>query len=229
MSNRASLFSMLLSTLALFGTGEAVGLPDDAVLCDQAADFAAQNSAAPFEVLQAIARVETGRDMGGEIAPWPWAVNYAGKGHWFASEVDAFDFANALLAQGEDNFDLGCFQVNQHWHGAKFASLTEALSPRRNAIVAAEYLQAGFQKSGSWGAAVAAYHSKNDEAGQQYLVKVEAMLQRMRGTPSTQPPVQLAQNEAENPFPLLRQGGAVYGASLVPMEARATPLIRMTP
>lgn len=228
MSIQPSLLILLLSISALFGTGMALGLPDEAALCDQAADLAAQYSGTPFEVLQAISRVETGRDLGGEIAPWPWAVNYAGKGYWFQSQKEAYDFAQALLAQGEDNFDLGCFQVNQHWHGAKFTSLTEALSPGSNAAVAAAYLQAGFQRSGSWGAAVAAYHSKSEAAGQQYLIKVEAMLQRLRGDPPVPPLAQLAQIEAANPFPLLRLGGVVNGASLVPIDAPAIPLIRMT-
>jgi hypothetical protein len=228
MQLRSRSLSLLLAfCLAICGAQAAAST--DAALCDQAAELAAQQSQTPFEVLQAIARVETGRTSQGVTSPWPWTVNHAGKGYWFSGEAEAVDFATALLAQGDDNFDLGCFQVNQHWHGAKFASLTEALSPRRNAAVAADYLQGLFQTSGSWGGAVAGYHSQSEEAGQQYLVKVEAMLQRMRRSADAPQPEQLAQTQPENPFPLLRQGGAGRGASLVPTDGTTRPLIRMIP
>lgn len=201
----------------------------DAALCDQAAEFAAQHSDTPSELLQAIARVETGRTSQGETTPWPWTVNHAGKGYWFSNEAEAVNFATSLLAQGDDNFDLGCFQVNQHWHGVKFASMSDALSPRRNAAVAADYLQSLFQTSGSWGGAVAGYHSQSEGLGHQYLVKVEAMLQKMRGSVDAPQPERLAQNESGNSFPLLRQGGSGRGASLVPMDGPATAPIWMIP
>ncbi len=202
----------------------------DAALCDQAAAMAAQNTDTPFEVLKAISRVETGRQIKGETAPWPWAVNYNGKGYWFESEVEAYDFANTLLQQGDDNFDVGCFQVNQHWHGSKFTSLRQAFSPSSNAAVAADFLKTLFDSEGNWGGAVAAYHSRTEATGQQYLTKVEAMLQRLRGQADQSiSPVQVAERVVKNNFPLLQQGAARYGASLVPIGDGGTPLFQMAP
>lgn len=218
---------MLFLIFGLQGVGFARA--SDARLCDQAALIAAQTSDTPFEVLQAIARVETGRNVAGQTTPWPWAVNYGGKGYWFETETQAYDFANTLLSQGEDNFDIGCFQVNQHWHGSKFASLKAALSPKGNAAVAAAYLKTLFDQSGDWGGAVAAYHSKTEANGESYRTKVEAMLQQMRGAGAATEPEQVAQVQPENSFPLLRQGTSAHGASLVPIDAGGTPLFDVGP
>lgn len=222
-SSANALILFLLASLGAAGAAWPNG--SDGRLCDQAAKLAAQMSDTPLEVLQAIARVETGRDMRGESTPWPWTVNYAGKGYWFETEAEALAFATKLIAEGQDNFDLGCFQVNQYWHGTKFASLQAALSPKSNALVAASYLRSHFDQSGDWGQAVASYHSKTEQNGQAYLVKVEAMLQRMRGGPGqTAEPEQLARVEPENSYPLLRQGTVSRGASLVPINDGGTAL-----
>lgn len=226
---RASLCRLLIIPLAfgLGGTSVTQALASDANLCDQASESAAQTSAAPLEVLQAITRVETGRRLDGETVPWPWTVNFAGKGYWFETEIQAFDFAKALLAKGEDNFDLGCFQVNQHWHGDKFSSLAEALSPETNAIIAAKFLQSLYEDAGDWGTAVAAYHSKTKTYGQSYLAKVEAVLQNRRG--KTAAPDALIQVQSRNSFPLLQQGLSNNGPSLVPIGLAGMPLFTVSP
>jgi hypothetical protein len=229
MTSVATCCGTALYLAALVGT-PAFCANSDAWLCDQAAAIAAQDSNTPLEVLQAISRVETGRQMKGETSPWPWAVNYNGKGYWFVSEADAYDFANSLLQQGEDNFDVGCFQVNQHWHGSKFSSLRQAFSPNTNAAVAADFLKSLFDSVGNWGGAVAAYHSKTEANGQEYLTKVEAMLQQLRGqSDQAYAPVQVAERVSQNSFPLLQQGATRHGASLVPMVDAGTPFIQMAP
>jgi hypothetical protein len=207
------------------------GMPLDANLCDQAAELAAQSSNTPLEVLQAISRVETGRSFQGEMVPWPWTVNFAGKGYWFETQNQAFDFAQTLFARGEDNFDLGCFQVNQHWHGDKFATLSDALSPETNAMVAAEFLQSLYDSSGDWGVAVASYHSKTETYGQKYLAKVEAILQDRRAQPRAEQSdsESILQVQSRNNFPLLQQGQSNNGPSLVPIGLGGMPLFTVSP
>jgi hypothetical protein len=195
--------------------------------CDQAAALVAMPADAPLELLQAIARVESGRSQLGVTKPWPWTVNAKGEGYWFETQDAAMTFAQALLDQGDDNFDLGCFQINLHWHGAEFASLAEALSPQSNAAYAARFLHELFTKEGDWGAAVAAYHSQNAEQGQLYLARVEAMLLQIRGEPSPLPEL-IATTEPENSFPLFQTGGQ-SGASLVPLGSGRAPLFSVTP
>lgn len=220
-----------LIVITSWGSTVAHGIPSDTNLCDQAAELAAQNSNAPLEVLQAISRVETGRNFQGEMVPWPWTVNFAGKGYWFETQYQASDFAHTLLARGEDNFDLGCFQINQHWHGDKFATLADALSPETNAMVAAEFLQALYDSSGDWGVAVASYHSKTETYGQKYLAKVEAILQDRRSQSNSEQSYSAIalQGQFRNTFPLLQQGQNNNGPSLVPIGLGGMPLFTVSP
>jgi hypothetical protein len=218
---------IFLLGMTLGGTSVTQAMTSDAYLCDQAAEIAAQSYNAPLEILQAITRVETGRSRDGETVPWPWTINFAGKGYWFETESEAFDFANTLLSKGKDNFDLGCFQVNQHWHGDKFASLAEALSPETNARIAAEFLDSLYDTSGDWGTAVAAYHSKTKTYGQKYLAKVEAVLQDRRG--KSTPEDNLVQVQSRNGFLLLQHGLSNNGPSLVPIGLAGMPLFTVSP
>ena len=76
-----------LSALAL---GTLLSLPvqarnDPSTLCLSAAAEAAEATGVPYEVLLAIAVVETGRDD----RPWPWTVNVAGDGRWFDTKEEA--------------------------------------------------------------------------------------------------------------------------------------------
>ena len=71
----------------------------------------------PQDVLHAISLTETGRAQGGRLRPWPWAINREGKGFWFKNRDEALAFAKASLAEGRRSFDVGCFQINYHWHG----------------------------------------------------------------------------------------------------------------
>jgi hypothetical protein len=143
---------------------------EPASICDAAARLAAKQNNVPLVLMQAIARVETGR--GDPAQPWPWTVNSEGKGHWFTTRRAALDFARSELAAGRDRFDLGCFQINRHWHGHKFRSLNDMIEPLRNAQEAARYLAELRAAQGSWGAAAAAYHSRDPGRAQRYLLRL---------------------------------------------------------
>ena len=58
-------------------------------LCRAAAIGAADRHGIPREVMLAITTVETQTRRDGESGPWPWTVNVAGKGNWFASRAAA--------------------------------------------------------------------------------------------------------------------------------------------
>ncbi len=201
----------------------------DASLCDLAASRAAEVSQVPLEILQAIARVETGRNRGGVTEPWPWAINQAGQGYWFDDAAGAARFAEDQLALGDENFDLGCFQINLHWHGTHFASVEDALDPQTNANYAAEFLAQLLVSEGSWSAAVAAYHSRTPDEGEKYLTRVQAALEDLRGSGAEAPIYAAAAFPRVNRFPLLQSGGQRRGASLVPVSDGGTPLFAMVP
>ena len=115
-----------------------------AVLCDQAAQLAAQQTGVPLAVMQALTRAETGRGNGATLEPWPWAVNQAGEGHWFDSAAEAEQFVEAQLEFGYSNLDVGCFQLNHRWHSQGFASLAAMFQPH---IVAVATMPPGIRYS----------------------------------------------------------------------------------
>jgi hypothetical protein len=157
--------------------------------------------------------VETGRDG----QPWPWTVNFGGDGQWFASAADAEDAAYAALNSGEQNFDLGCFQLNYRWHGEAFASLATMLDPDENATYAAWFLLQQYQRTGDWATAAAAYHSATPEYAERYQARFETAYAAINGAdlPTAGVPIELAKGPV-NRFPLFVRGAAAGPGSIVP-------------
>jgi len=99
--------------------------------CEEAAAAAEQTEHLPPGLLLAIGRVETGRwdPAHGQIVPWPWSIDAAGNGRQFAGKDDSVKAAQALLASGQRNVDVGCFQISLLHHPAAFSDLSQALDP----------------------------------------------------------------------------------------------------
>jgi hypothetical protein len=214
-----------IQVAALFGQATIASASDASSLCETAAQDAAGRHGIPPHLLRTLTLTETGRTLDGALRPWPWAINNRGQGHWFESSVEMVDFAESLIAAGDTNFDIGCFQLNYRWHGTQFTSVAEMGEPIGNAAYAAAFLQSKFAATGSWREAVGAYHSQTETAANAYLARYEAVFAAWSGvdTPSAQSPV-ASPNEPEptiNSFPLLISGERGRGASLVPiMEGR---------
>ena len=139
----------ILLSIALALQAPSVAAEPGAEVCERAIAAGARAVGVPQEVLHAISLTETGRPDGGRLRPWPWAINREGQGHWFANRAEAFDFARASLAAGRDSFDVGCFQINYHWHGQKFPSLEAMFDPEAGATYAARFLQRLYLENGS--------------------------------------------------------------------------------
>lgn len=225
----------LATTALVLLLGGSAHSTSDTRVCDLAARHAAQNSAVPLELLLAISRVETGRRSGAEMQPWPWAINQGGQGQWFDTADQAISFASDLLKQGEENFDVGCFQINLHWHSKNFASLEDMFDPETNAAYAAQFLTSLLQSEGGWPEAVAAYHSRSPDQAQLYLTKVEAALNDLRATGAVAPVAEDLIVAASPPrprvnrFPLLQAGARGSAASLVPLTDGSMPLFAALP
>ena len=198
-------------------------------ICDTAALNAAQKTGVPINVLQAVTRVETGRQRGGKLSPWPWTVNMEGKGVWFDSEDEARAFVYKNYKRGARSFDIGCFQINYKWHGQEFASIEEMFEPTTNALYAARFLLRLFNEKGSWDKAAGAFHSRTEKYASKYEKRFASVRQQLTDTPlapnivvaayDTAMPVQQTQIAVRtNNFPLLRAGNrpAMLG-SLVPL------------
>jgi hypothetical protein len=195
-----------------------MAMGDPAELCLAAAADAAEESGVPYAVLLAIMLVETGR----QGRPWPWTVNLNGKGHWLDSAIAAEDLVAQALDEGATQVDLGCFQVNQRWHGAAFPTLADMLDPGQNAAYAAAYLARQYENAGDWAAAAAAYHSATPDHAQRYRARFEEVLATLSPELVPEPP---PAGPAPNRFPLLVAGEPARNGSLVPATAGGMPLI----
>ena len=136
----------------------------------------------PPEVLYAVALQESRLPSGvlhGISKPWPWTLNCEGKPYYLASKSIASEYASVLLAAGF-NCDIGLMQTNWKWQKHRFDSIDEALDPYSNISVAASILREWYDKRGSWGAAVGAYHSpSNAERASAYTRRVKSHLVKL--------------------------------------------------
>ncbi len=170
-------------TLALFPLAASIMLsslcPTDALArdgdeCGPAVVAATAHHHLPDGLLRAIAETESGRQdfASGRSMPWPWTVNAQGTGHFFASKTAAVAYVRELLASGITSIDVGCLQVNLHYHPTAFATLEEAFDPQENADYAATFLVALHGSDTDWSTAVADYHSASPIEGGNYLRRV---------------------------------------------------------
>lgn len=202
--------------LCLLSPGLTAALP---ALCDQVARQAARDHNIPSNVMLAVTRVETGRLRDGVVQPWPWTTNVGGDGHWFDTADALRQFLFRQVKAGVTNFDVGCFQINHHWHGRAFASLDDMIDPVKNADYAARFLRDLYAEKGDWTAAVGAYHSRTPEHASRYTRKYR---QIHAALPESGP----APAPRQNGYSLLTgAGGRVAIGSLVPLSSdRPAPL-----
>ena len=178
----------LLAVAAL--TGEAVSAPADAPLtrlsseeswryCTDTAGQIERKEQLPQSMLEAITTVETGRGAEGEaiVRPWPWTVTAEGKGQHYATKKAAIEAVRVLRARGVESIDVGCMQVNLHYHPGAFTSLEEAFEPASNISYAASLLKELRKAEGNWETAIEHYHSYDPERRLAYRLKVFASWQ----------------------------------------------------
>jgi hypothetical protein len=199
--------------LAGLGLGLAVGLAaatgparadyfnygDD--LCLNQTRLKEQVSDIPAHVLTAISLVESGRwdsDRQARVA-WPWTVTNGGSGKFFRTKAEAIAHVRALQERGEWNIDVGCMQINLHYHGDAFDSLEKAFEPRANVEYAAKFLTDLYRETGSWTRAVSRYHSATPHLAERYMGKFRTAWQEAQdyAVVAGLPPVRDIVGEAE--------------------------------
>ena len=140
----------------------------------------------PPRLLDAISLVETGRWDAERRASfaWPWTVYAEGKGRYrptqAAAKAAAIAAVRRLQARGVRNIDVGCMQINLHYHGDASANLEQMFDPGRSVVYAARMLKQLRRVKRSWSRAVAIYHSSTRALGRPYWKKVYAMWHRER-------------------------------------------------
>ena len=147
-------------------------------LCTSALRRSEQRYHLPPALLQSIAKVESGRPITspGDIRPWPWTIDADGNGLYFDSKIAAVAWIRDHAAS-HSFVDVGCMQVDLHYHPDAFASIDGAFDPEANADYAARLLVElhSSEAGGSWDAAVGLYHSHSALLAAEYRDRV-AML-----------------------------------------------------
>lgn len=142
--------------------------------CEREIVNAAAKYGIPAGILYSVGLTETGRK--GSLQPY--AMNIEGKAFFEESPEGVLQRFAAARAQGAKLIDLGCMQINYHFHGEHFASAAEMLDPRKNVEYAARFLADLHARHETWTMAVARYHAgpNNDPAQKQYVCRVIANL-----------------------------------------------------
>lgn len=182
-----SIYFLLFTTLCILAApASAAKFPANAAefvaTCRSATAETEKNLRLPKRLLNAISLTETGRwhEKKREIIAWPWTVYSEGRGRYLPSKAAAIKEVQKLKAKGVKNIDVGCMQVNLHWHPKAFSSLEQAFDPKINAAYAGDLLLRLRDESRSWNVAVAHYHSRTKKYNIPYRKKVYKLWQEER-------------------------------------------------
>lgn len=142
--------------------------------CEREILAAAAKYDIPAGILYSVGLTETGRK--GSLQPY--AMNIEGKAFFGHDRQDALQAFEAARGRGAKLIDLGCMQINHHFHGDQFASPAEMFDPRKNVEYAAAFLSRLHARHETWTMAVARYHAgpNNDPAQKRYVCRVIANL-----------------------------------------------------
>jgi len=171
---------------ALVVTAMETARADISRACVDAINAVERRAEIPPGLLHAIGRLESGKwDKDRQrVVPWPWTINAEGSGQYFDTKNQAIAAVQALLDRGVKLVDVGCMQVNLHYHGQAFESLDDALDPHRNAEYAAQLLNSLYEETGSWNLAAGRYHSATPQFNVPYRERVMAAWRQGRGLDS---------------------------------------------
>ena len=142
--------------------------------CEAEIIRAADRYGVPAGILYAVGLAETGKK--GSLHSY--ALNIEGRTVFARSIEDAVREFEKARHGGARLIDLGCMQINHHYHADRFANLRQMLDPRFNVDYAARFLAELKRRHGSWSMAVARYHAgpDNDPAQKRYVCRVIANL-----------------------------------------------------
>ena len=131
----------------------------------------------PPQLLSAIALAESGRwdRERQETIAWPWTIYAEGRAHYLPTKARAVAEVKRLRARGVRNIDVGCMQVNLHYHPNAFATLEEAFDPTTNVAYAADLLLRLKNETRSWSRSIGFYHSRRTKHGGPYRLRVQRL------------------------------------------------------
>lgn len=141
-------------------------------ICENLIEAAAKRNGIPVAILYSVGLTETGNR--GSLHPW--ALNIEGRAVFPPNRKAALLVFSRARADGKTLIDVGCMQINHHFHRGEFNSVEEMFDPPRNVDYAARFLGQLFTKHGTWSMAVARYHAgpDNNPAQKRYICRVIA-------------------------------------------------------
>ncbi|MBE7246212.1 MAG: transglycosylase SLT domain-containing protein [Actinomycetospora chiangmaiensis] len=156
----------LLATAAFISSA----VPAAANVCEAEMGRASARYGVPLGVLYAVGLTETGKR--GSLQPY--AMNIEGTAYFGTGPRDVMTHFAEARRRGVRLIDLGCMQINHHYHGGKFGSVEAMIEPRANVEYATQFLKELKQREGSWTMAVARYHAgpHNNAAQKVYICRV---------------------------------------------------------
>ncbi len=141
-----------------------------AVSCEHEIATAARRYGIPLAVFYAVGLNETGAR--GRLQPY--SMNIDGRASANGSLGEAISRFKAAKLAGARMIDIGCMQINHHYHSDKFATLEAMFDPALNVDYAARFLRELKQRERTWTMAVARYNAgpNNDPAQKKYVCGV---------------------------------------------------------
>ncbi|MFG5117420.1 transglycosylase SLT domain-containing protein [Methylorubrum sp. POS3] len=141
-------------------------------VCEQQMARAATRHGVPLGMLYAVGLTESGKR--GSLQPY--AMNIGGQAYFGSGPADVIARLGQAQRDGVRLVDLGCMQINHHYHREKFASLEAMIDPAQNVDYATRFLRELRDREGSWTLAVARYHAgpHNNPAQKVYVCRVIA-------------------------------------------------------
>ena len=161
---------LILVAAAAISTFNAAAAFASSNACEREMVRAAEQHDVPISVLYAVGLTETGRR--GSLQPF--AMNVEGRSHFPEGIEDALRVFDDAREGGAVLIDVGCMQINHHYHGARFKSVRAMFDPGQNVDYAASFLIRLYREHGSWSMAVARYHAgpNNNPAQKKYICRV---------------------------------------------------------
>lgn len=162
--------AVLALLLATFTSNTAYANRDGGHVCEAEIQAAARKYQVPEGILYSVGLTETGRK--GRLSPY--AMNIEGKPVFASSVAAALAQFEAAKRDGRKLIDIGCMQINHHFHSEHFASAKEMFDPKKNVEYAARFLRNLHNRHETWTMAVARYHAgpNNDPAQKKYVCRV---------------------------------------------------------
>ena len=147
-------------------------------LCTVALRLAERRYHLPSGLLVSVARAESGRPIKSltDVRPWPWTINADGTGLFFDSKAAAISWMQDQ-APNHSLVDVGCMQVDLHYHPNAFISMDDAFDPTANADYAARLLVHLHRSEahGRWDIAIGLYHSHTSQLAAEFRDRVELL------------------------------------------------------